>query len=318
MLLIGGKWSKRQATWAERVRDNAVLEQRHALPSRSSVSWCAIRQQPLGRKQGMCKLRKFLLAMLMGLPLAGWAGIIDCKKTDLEPIEKTICTNSELSKLNEQMAQVYALKIKTTKNMSQLLDSKQSVWKFYGLDICDNNDIMCLRKAYQSRIMELNRYQSPFLDDDRCYNIKISGEKNSRCVGTLVYRNPVVPIIVFNKWLTDIVKPEYSRLTNADTPEFKQLLDDNGKIGQIISCERVIGVDILGTARFYGPGAIGGICKLQNGKETTEVKVCADYVAGHFAIVPIGNNSDPDKALFEFTSGLISGPNKTPGCYVSG
>jgi uncharacterized protein len=256
----------------------------------------------------MKMILKLLLAASIVLPAAVWAENLDCRKAD-GPTEKTICGTPELSRLDAQMALAYKQALKTAKHPEKL-SAGQRDWISYGQQVCDA-DIGCLREAYQSRIRSLKRHESPFLDSDGdgWRGIGPSSE-NFRVV---FYRDMDVPMLRFNRALADFDKSgNKDAIVGTDTREFNQLLDDGGKLGQVVSCNMVVGVD----APRFSPGAIGGICLLRGSRKVTEVKICQDYIHGNFAVAPVrGNRNNILENLLEFSVGFDPAGK---GCLVLG
>lgn len=79
------------------------------------------------------------------------AASFDCTKANTK-IEKLICSNDELSKLDEEMSNLYRTKISQTTNKHNL-SQEQRHWLNQVRNIC--MDIDCLIASYKSRIKEL-------------------------------------------------------------------------------------------------------------------------------------------------------------------
>jgi uncharacterized protein YecT (DUF1311 family) len=105
-------------------------------------------------------VRSVLLGIFFLFTVAGEinAASFDCEKASSE-VEKTICSDDELSKLDETLNKVYLQALKRTDIKEQTIES-QKQWLKKVRDACQDAD--CLKEAYENRIWEL----SPSSHDD--------------------------------------------------------------------------------------------------------------------------------------------------------
>jgi len=111
----------------------------------------------------------------IALALIGWmalafpvqAASFDCAKAQSK-VEKMICADAEISKLDEKLAKTYSETSKDEKDVA-LLNSQQRAWLKQRNQCVD---IFCLRQHYLQRIAELNETDSYMLvmskDDGLC------------------------------------------------------------------------------------------------------------------------------------------------------
>ena len=87
--------------------------------------------------------------------LKAGAASFNCAKAR-SPVEKAICANSELSKLDENLAEVYKLVIKVHP-VQNYIKARQKDW--IGLNnYCEKDKIVgCLKKRYETRIAQLKK-----------------------------------------------------------------------------------------------------------------------------------------------------------------
>jgi uncharacterized protein YecT (DUF1311 family) len=90
------------------------------------------------------------------------AASFDCKKATSE-VEKIICSDDELSRLDESLNKVYLQALKRTDIKEQTIES-QKQWLREVRNECQDAD--CLKEAYETRIWEL----SPSSHDDYRWN----------------------------------------------------------------------------------------------------------------------------------------------------
>lgn len=93
---------------------------------------------------------KILIALVLLLTTSAQAASFDCAKA-ASKIEKMICADPELSKLDEEMVPFYVDAIKYTADPAGL-KIEQRQW-LKSRDACEGTD--CLTKAYRSRIVAL-------------------------------------------------------------------------------------------------------------------------------------------------------------------
>jgi uncharacterized protein len=100
------------------------------------------------------KIQNFILGIYFLLTVAGTihAASFDCGKAASE-VEKIICSNDELSKLDESLNKAYLRALERTDMRKQTIES-QSRWLKNERNACQN--VECLKKAYEIRIKELS------------------------------------------------------------------------------------------------------------------------------------------------------------------
>lgn len=93
-----------------------------------------------------------ILGSALAAPLAAPAASFDCRKAT-SPVELQICSNDELSKLDDQLLESYRGALKVLEDTTEL-KSEQRLWLVNERNKC--GDSYCLISAYRSRISHLN------------------------------------------------------------------------------------------------------------------------------------------------------------------
>lgn len=103
---------------------------------------------------------KGLIFIVLGcLALSAQAASFDCGKASTH-IEKLICSDPDLSKLDEKLGEDYQGALgKADEEQKQLLLTEQRHWLKHTRNVCQ--DITCLKLAYWSRQAELETYFEP-------------------------------------------------------------------------------------------------------------------------------------------------------------
>jgi uncharacterized protein len=218
--------------------------------------------------------------LLLVCSSACYAASFDCNKAQTA-IEKLICGDNELSKLDDKLDNVYksALKeLKADKYSKRHLPEEQKSWLKYTRTLCDNS--ICLKKIYEQRIKELlkpNHYD--YLEEE----IKIDGEDNY--VHTLL--NPNYRIHSFNE--------DLAKRTNG-VPFYEDKGPPKQKQGKIVGCDLLIEIPRGTMNHLYG-----GFCTLINGSEKTDVQICNDEMIGGFTMEKIKKSTSSKQDLIKFT-----------------
>jgi len=96
-----------------------------------------------------------LLIFIVFLPNISFAASFNCQEATQE-VDKTICSNQELTKLDEKMSKYYfKLKESLDKKSSGTLLKKQKRWLKQRTKKCNSSDANCLMSLYKARILEL-------------------------------------------------------------------------------------------------------------------------------------------------------------------
>jgi len=91
-----------------------------------------------------------ILASLL-YPLSACATSFDCAKA-FSTVEKLICSNDELSRLDSELAVSYKQALAASRNIRETKTSEKE-WLRVARGIC--SDVTCLKEAYQKRIRDL-------------------------------------------------------------------------------------------------------------------------------------------------------------------
>ncbi len=110
---------------------------------------------------------------------ASLAASFNCSKADRE-LDKVICLNKELSKLDEDMSSYY-FKLKQTINeeKSDKFLNNQRVWLKQRTIVCGVNDATCLVALYKTRILELRKEHENLIPYTYSKNYMFQGVKGA-------------------------------------------------------------------------------------------------------------------------------------------
>lgn len=91
------------------------------------------------------------------------AASFDCAKARV-PLEKTICTDTQLNKVDGKMGSLYLqLRHSLGKNAATQLQEEQRAWLKQRTKICSPTDTSCLLNLYDGRVSTLKRHQCSHL-----------------------------------------------------------------------------------------------------------------------------------------------------------
>lgn len=192
------------------------------------------------------------------------AASFDCRAADT-PVEKLICSDAQLSKMDEDLARRYE-KIVANLNADDKREFMQAQrsWLKNSRSLCD--DVACLRRSYETRIHMLEACDATCGDLVESY--AFDGERHN-----------LITIRDSN---------EHNRSFNED------LLKAN--LDTVSGCESLVEIAV-GTA--HGNQSYGGLCKLRN--ESGFFLICNDEMFGHFKVVKtVGSASRRELADFTF------------------
>lgn len=97
------------------------------------------------------KITAGIIFSLLFLLTTAQAASFDCAKAKTE-VEKLICSNDELSKLDESLSEAYLRALNRTDIKQQTIKSQRQ-WLKYERNVCQN--VECIKNAYETRIKEL-------------------------------------------------------------------------------------------------------------------------------------------------------------------
>lgn len=92
-----------------------------------------------------------IIYSLLFLLTTAQAASFDCRKAKTE-VEKLICSNEELSKLDESLNEAYLRTLHRTDIRQETIKSQRQ-WLEYERNACQ--DVVCIKNAYETRIREL-------------------------------------------------------------------------------------------------------------------------------------------------------------------
>ena len=96
---------------------------------------------------------KFIVGCLFMIAPVAFSASFDCGKAK-SPVEKAICSNDELGKLDEELAEAYKLAVKEYP-VQNYVKARQREW-IKDNNYCDKNKIVsCLKVNYEKRISKL-------------------------------------------------------------------------------------------------------------------------------------------------------------------
>jgi len=233
------------------------------------------------------------------MPLLAWPASFDCQKAR-SAVEKMVCADPELSKLDAQLEQTYqgALNTvasqvkanKTTADAPSKLVKEQKNWITYQRNIC--TDAACLREVYQARIELLKRDPSPF---SHLYPVGFIDEQ-----AISFPRDFGDEIQSINQSILDVSKiydkgGEFGKLIG-----FNQSVIDKKDPGKITGCSKLIYLPSGGTAPNAYTSA--GVCMFQKEKTHALVRICLNETIGNYVIEKITKTNMPYKELIDFAN----------------
>lgn len=193
-------------------------------------------------------MKMLLASLLIGLASAqAGAASFDCRLANA-PIDKQVCADKGLSKLDEEMGASYQRALASTKAAARKeLVKEQKEWLRASRSLC--TDVHCLRRAYETRLLLLRECR------EHCVNWSESYRRNGEDYNLLIPRD-----------------------TNMRNASFTEDLLKRGH-GRVAGCESLVWI-ALGTAS--GNNSFGGLCKI--GRQDRFVMVCNDDMIGHFKL----------------------------------
>jgi uncharacterized protein len=99
----------------------------------------------------MVRISFWVLSAIFVFPTVNFAASFDCSKATSE-VEKLICGNDDLSRLDEYLHKAYLKALKRPDIKQQTIEG-QKLWLKNNRNAC--RDAKCIRKAYKMRIKEL-------------------------------------------------------------------------------------------------------------------------------------------------------------------
>jgi uncharacterized protein len=107
------------------------------------------------------------IILLVLTPVISWAASFDCKKA-VTRIEKTLCSDPQLSRLDEELASAFKDARSAPRGMNaEPVVEDQKHWLKVERNHCP--DAACLKKAYEKRIAELKAWNDPVAPDSTIF-----------------------------------------------------------------------------------------------------------------------------------------------------
>jgi len=128
-------------------------------------------------RQGMGKWSALLTGLTLVWAVAAPAASFDCAKAK-SAVEKMICADAELSRLDEEMAMLYKQALQKNEKYAAAIRQEQKDWLKHMRNVCA--DVDCVRQAYLSRYVSL----SPMMGGIRTYH-QGANEEEPACQTTL-------------------------------------------------------------------------------------------------------------------------------------
>lgn len=122
---------------------------------------------------------RIVLLFIFFLSNSSHAASFDCSKADRE-LDKTICLNKNLSKLDEDMSSYY-FKLKETLDNEEAREllNNQRVWLKERAAECGSNNADCLVTLYKARILELRKEHENLIPYTYSTNYMFQGVKGA-------------------------------------------------------------------------------------------------------------------------------------------
>jgi uncharacterized protein len=106
-------------------------------------------------------MRIICMLLLILMPAVSFAAGFNCAKAS-SAVEKMICGNSEISRMDEDITAAYKEASAKAQDSAPLIID-QKLWLKNSRNVC--KDAECLKKVYQQRITELKRWNEPAPND---------------------------------------------------------------------------------------------------------------------------------------------------------
>lgn len=226
--------------------------------------------------------RAVILMALLGASPCALAASFNCQKA-ASAVEKMICKDASLSKLDDQLQLAYKTALAATDDYGRkALTKEQRNWVKYTRGIC--LDTACLQQVYTTRIGVLARNEFAIVDGDPDHCIKPDPPGKyigDNCLNIVVYRDP-----------------------NDRIESFNQSLLFYKNSGRIIGCRQLVD-EPVGTAS--GNHSFGAICTLQNGSSRESVKICNADMTVKFKLLPVTSTITDIDDLARFTDAYCFG-----------
>ena len=243
--------------------------------------------------------------LLFLMPLLAWSASFDCRKAR-SAVEKMVCADPELSKLDEQLDQTYRGALKALQSPGSPFDPKknkdqlvldQKDWVTYARNICE--DAACLHKVYQTRINLLNSYDGSSYGWPKERFIDSGAELPDGVQEIIIYEsNPNNETASFNQSIIDDSKRAVNDGKLGKLIGFNESGINKDEPGKIIGCSEQIQLPSGGTAPNAYTSA--GICTFQKEKTRTLVRICSNEIFGNYVIEVISKINTSYKALATF------------------
>lgn len=122
---------------------------------------------------------RIILILTVFLSNASLAASFDCSKADRK-LDKTICLNKKLSKLDEDMSSYYfKLKESLNEDESNKFLKNQRIWLKQRAVECGLSDATCLAALYKTRILELRKEHENLIPYTYSKNYMFQGVKGA-------------------------------------------------------------------------------------------------------------------------------------------
>lgn len=107
------------------------------------------------------------------------AASFDCTKA-VTPVEKIICSNSDIEELDDKLTIIYSKAINNNAEQQSDLIAQQKYWLKQVRNLCKN--VACLKEAYSSKITELKSYFKMPIDRYELTGIWYGSDTASRSI----------------------------------------------------------------------------------------------------------------------------------------
>lgn len=211
------------------------------------------------------RMKMFFCVLMMLHAGTAAAASFDCTRA-ATTVEKVICRDDALSRLDDQMTVSYRNKLAAMAagDKKTLLDEQRS-WLRLTRPLCE--DAACLQRVYEVRQRWIDACGNGCFEAPEVY------PKANFDYNLVRHRDPNGNNSVFNKDL------------------------EKQRLGRVAGCEALVEIAV-GTA--HGDSAFGAVCKVENGKERSVVMVCNDRMLGHFSMTKAQLGLPADQ-LVDFT-----------------
>jgi uncharacterized protein len=171
---------------------------------------------------------------LFVLSATAQAASFDCKRATTT-IEKLICENEELSKLDEELSKTYLKSLENSDLRQQTMNSQRQ-WLKNRRNVCQNSE--CVRDAYEARIKELGLMITVHTNSIHCSKPGVDFEIRGQRITSFYAQSAISDPDLANGYSTTCVQhiDKFSQ-SKKDKELILSFNESNDQYGESVSCK---------------------------------------------------------------------------------